>query len=233
MNRIRETDEGYEILLTPNLKYSPDSSLMIGNMEDAELRNFEVVKVDHLLDAQNVAFGQPDIDWNKIILNHTHIYDRLRKLLKEIVDEQDINVQLIPHLMSPMELKNTMMDRVKIGGDRFNLRYGANDIISFVITNSWTDNLRKLAKFIIGNKQHFWRDDVRIRDSFVVDGKIIVLHGVTEFGSMYEIKLMPTLIYDWYKWHQKVGFKKPEASDRYYRKMIKKQDSIDSGPVLR
>lgn len=233
MNRIRESDSGYEVLLTPNIKFSPDSSLMVGNWEDEDLRNFEVIRTDHLLDAQNVAFGQPDIDWQKIILNHTHIYDRLRKLLKSIIDEQDMNVEFKPHLMSPNELKNTMMDRVQIGGDRFNLRHGANDMISFVITNQWTSNLRKLAKEIIENKQYLWRDDVRIRDSFVVDKKIIVLHGVTEFGSMYEIKLIPSLIYEWYVWHQKTGYKKPDASERYYRKMLLKQDDLDKGPVLR
>ena len=37
MNRIRKYNGGFQVLITPNIKISPDASLMLGNWEGEEL----------------------------------------------------------------------------------------------------------------------------------------------------------------------------------------------------
>ena len=75
MNRIRKVDNMYQVLITPDIKISPDSALLIGNWSDESLRNFYVLQFESLNDAQAEAFKYPDIDWYKIVLNHKYIFE--------------------------------------------------------------------------------------------------------------------------------------------------------------
>jgi len=233
MNRIRKYNGIFQVLLTPNIRISPDSSLMIGNWEDEELRNFSIIEFNTLREAQCEAFKHPDIDWYRIVMNHKYIYDRLKHMLEKIIYEGNYVVEFMPSMMDPQKFKDSIFERVMNNGERFNMRYGANDIISFTITNPWTNNLHKLAKDIEFQREHLYRNDMRIKSKQIIDNKIICLYGYTEFGTIYEIKLMPTLIYQWAEWFRRVGNKNATYADQLYKQYLQTQDALDRGNVLR
>lgn len=226
MNRIRKVDNVYQVLITPNIKISPDSSLLIGNWEDESLRNYYVLQFESLNDAQCEAYKHPDIDWYRMVLNHEHIFKRLEYTIKAIINENDMSVDFRPVLLNPDALKNTMFDRVIKGGERFNLRYGMNDIINFTIINPWSNNLHNIAKMLENYRSHLYRDDLRIRHKKIVDGNIICLYGYTEFGTIYQIKLIPTLLQEWADWFQKSGFRNEDAANKLYQKYSRNKNHL-------
>ncbi|ARF09579.1 hypothetical protein Indivirus_1_202 [Indivirus ILV1] len=233
MNRIRKVDNKFQVIITPDIKISPDSSLIIGNFEDENLRNFHVLQFETLNDALCEAYNYPDIDWYRIVLNHKYIFKRLEDTLKQIISDNQLNVEFRSKLVDPLALKNIMFDRVLRGGERFNLRTGLNDIISFTIINPWSNNLHNISKMIETYTEHVYRDDLRIRFKKIVDGKIICLYGYTEFGTIYEIKLIPTLLQQWVDWYNKIGYKNEEEAQKSYAELMKQQSNLDSGPVYR
>lgn len=232
MNRIREYNGGFQVLITPDIKISPDSSILIGNWTDEKLRNYYVLQFSTFNDAMAEALNYPDIDWYRISLNHKYIYARLEGIMKKIINDNGFVVEFQPKLLDGVTLKNVMMDRVMKGGDRFNLRYGMNDIINFTIINPWTSNLNVIAKTIENYRSDTYRDDLRIRFKKVIDGKIICLYGVTEFGTMYAIKLIPTLLNQGVMWYDKNGFRDEQNFITQYNKLLKAQGDLDRGVIL-
>jgi len=233
MNRLRKLGDKYQVLITPEIKIAPDNPIMVGNWEDENLRNYYILEFDTLQAAQCEALKHPDIDWYRLVINHQHIFKRLEMLIGSILAENRINGELKSGLQDAETLKNTMFNRVMRGGNRFNLRYGMNDIITFTIINPWTNNLHHISKLLENHRAHLHRDDLRIRSKEIVDGRIICLYGVTEFGTIYEIRMVPTLLYQWAEWHKKSGFHNDDASNKLYKSLIEKQVIIDQGPVIR
>ncbi len=227
MNRIRNINGIWQVLITPNIRISPDSSLLIGNWDDTSLRGYSVLNFDTRREAQNVAFHYPDIDWYRIVLNQEYIFYRLNKQISDVLIQHKFNVQYIPQLMDPITFKNTMFDRVEIGGGRFNLAEHMNDIISFTIVNPWTNNLLKIANILEKHRIHLYKDVLRLFKRKVVDGKIIYLHGMTEFGTVYEIKLIPTLLYQWTEWYKKGGYVNRKNAMKLYSQYLNLQKTID------
>jgi hypothetical protein len=134
--------------------------------------------------------------------------------------------------MNATTFKNAMFDRVINGGARFNLRYDFSDLISFTIINPWSSNLHKISSSIELSRGHLYRDDLRIRDKQIVDGKIICLYGITELGTVYEIKLIPTLLNQWSTWMTQHGVKQVANAEKLYASLLKNQQMLDSGPVI-
>lgn len=233
MNRIRKQDGKYQVLITPNLQMSPDSSLLIGNWEDESLRDYSVLQFETLNDALCEAYKSPDIDWYKMVLNHKHIFKRLEDTIREIINENNLNVEFRSNLVDPLTLKNIMFDRVMKGGERFNLKNGLNDIISFTIINPWTNNLHNISKILENYRTHLYRDDLRIKSKKIIDGKIICLYGYTEYGTIYEIKLIPTLLQQWADWYNKNGYKNESAATQLYNQILTEQKVLDEGPVFK
>ncbi len=227
MNRIRKVNNKHQVLITPDIKISPDSSLLLGNWTDENLRNYYVEEHPTLNSAMGSAFDYPEIDWYKMILNHKYIFQRLSDALSSLI--QDFNIEFIPKLMTPDQLKNIMFDRVIRGGERFNLAQNVNDIISFTIVNPWSITLQKISKIIENYHNLVLRDDLRIRQKKVINSKIIILYGVTEYGTTYEIKLVPTLLHQWTEWYNKNGFRNEQAASIQYSKLLKTQNNLDNG----
>jgi hypothetical protein len=227
MNRIRRIGNIYQVLITPTIQVSPDSALMIGAWDDSELRNFYVLEFDNLRDAEYEAYKHPDIDWYRLVVNHKYIYERLEINLKQVISNSGFTVDFRGNLMDPDTLKHTMFDRVINGGDRFSMKFGMSDIITFHITNPWTSNLHKLSKAIENTRAHPYRDDLRVRNKKIIDNKTIILTGVTEFGSVYEIKLMPNILFQYGEWYKKIGFTNPQNADKIYKEMLVQQDKVD------
>lgn len=232
MNRIRKIDNIYQVLITPDISMSPDSSLMLGCWTDEYLRNYSVVSFMTMNDAMTEALKYPDINWVRLVLNHQEIFKRLKFAIKNILDEKSFNVDYKPELMSPEKLKNIMFDRVIRGGDRFNLKSNFNDIISFTIVNPWSKVLHNIAHTIETYKENIYVDVLRIREKHIIDNKIIILYGYTELGTTYEIKLIPTLLEKWVLWNNKIGFKNEQTSNKIYTNILKAQNNVDNSTVL-
>lgn len=233
MNRIRKIKDGYQVLITPDIKLAPDQSLLIGNWTDEKLRNYSVLQFDSLNDAQYEAYNYPDIDWYRLVLNHQHIFIRLETTIKDILKNNNFNVDFRPVLMDTETLKETMFNRVLKNGERFNLRQNMNDIINFTIINPWVSTLQSISTVLETYQAHLYRDDLRLRHKKIIDGKIICLYGVTEFGTTYEIRLIPTLLQQWVEWYKKNGYKNEDNANEFYNKIMNQQDAVDNGPIIK
>ncbi len=232
MNRIRKVGDTWQVLITPNIRIAPDSPIIVGNWEDENLRNYYILEFDSLNDAQAEAFKYPDIDWHRFVLNHQPIFQRLRTDIKHVLDEGGFDVELRAKLMTPEEFKNAMFDRVLVGGERFNMKSHMNDLIKFTIVNPWSNVLHKAARALEQYRVWLVRDDLRIREKEVIDGKIINLNGVTEFGSVYQIQLIPTLLDQWANYARNNEYRNPQYVDLLYKKMLAQQNIFDKGPIL-
>ena len=167
MNRIRKYGDIYQVILTPDMIVSPDSSLLLGGFTtfggtwmDQDVHNFKVLNFNTLQDAQCESFNHPDIDWHKITMNHKYIYMRLQQQIQHIIKTSNINVQFLSHLMTADEFKNSMFAKTL---NNTNSRVMIPDIISFTIINPWTENLKRLSNYIQTFREHLYRDDLRIR----------------------------------------------------------------------
>lgn len=229
MNRIRQTDVGFQVLQTPrNMnKITPDSAFLMGSFDDADIRNFSVVTFQTLQDAQVEALNYPDINWERIVRNHQFIYQRLHDLIRTIVQDAGVNVDIDGQLMNPVELKNLMFNRAINGHAKS--RSAPNNIISFRVSNPWSANLVRVIELLLSYKGHGYRDDLRIREQEAFDKKIFILTGATEAGTMYEIKLIPTLLKFWADW----DINRVQPDGGIYAKILQEQEVIDKGPVLR
>lgn len=195
MNRIRKVGDIYEVLITPSIKVSPDSALMVGNWSDENLRNYSVLSFNTMNDAMSEAFKYPDIDWYKLVLDHEHIFYRLRNLILAILQDMiPEKISVRSNLMSAETLKETMFERVIVNGNRFNLRDNLSDLISFTIVSPFTEVCLKIATVLEKYRSHLFLDELRIRSKKIVDGKIIYLFGMTDIGTIYQIKIVPTLL---------------------------------------
>lgn len=231
MNRIRKFNDIYQVLITPNIKFSPDSSILVGNWDDENLKNYYILNFNSLNEAQAEAFKHPDINWQRFVINHEHIYKALHNEVKEVLDKYNIEAQLKSKLMTAEEFKNIIFNRVMSHGDRFNLRFDYTDIICITIINPWTEVLHKISQKLENHRDHLYLDTLRIRQKKIIDGKIIILYGITEFGSIYQIKLVPTLLHQWGEWFKNKSYDSNSGNNIYKRIMIL-QDNVDKGPVL-
>lgn len=221
MNRIREIDGIYQVLITPTLDLAPDMELMIGNWEDKNLKGFRIKEFDNLQDAYYYSAEYPDINWVKLVRMHKDFYNIIGQKVRKILDSYNFTYNIETRLIEPKDLKATVFKRVINEGSRFSLTYNLNDVVSVVITNPWYSNLLDMEKALKGIR------DLRVR-KIIKKGKIISLVGSTDLGTMYEIKLIPSLIHHTLKWQDKHKvYNKKIVSDMY-----KTQKLIDSGEKL-
>lgn len=216
MNRIRRINNSYQVLITPGIKISPDSSLMFGLWADPSLRGYYVKTFESMNEAMCEAFKYPDIDWTRLVINHEHIFIRLRNLLTNIIRENvPDQIQIRSDLMSAETFKNTMMDRVILYGSRFNLKDHFSDLINFTIVSPYTFVLFKTSEILMKYRDHLYVNNLRIRDKKVIDNKIIYLLGLTDQGTVYQIKLVPTLL-------DNISTKSPN-----YKQLLTMQSNVD------
>ncbi len=228
MNRIRFYNNVYQVLITPDYKVIPDNSLLIGNFSDSELKNYTVLEFTNLNDALAEAMNYVDIEWFKMCMNHKYIFANLEATLKGIFANYKLNVEFKPKLLSPEELKNVMFKRTINYGERTELKYGLNDIISFTIISPFSQNLHYISKLIQNYRSDTYRDDLRIRSKKIIDGKIIYLYGFTEYGTVYSIKLIPTLLNQAVEWKNNGNNIDDKTFNMQYNKMFKMQQDIDN-----
>jgi hypothetical protein len=226
MNRIREYNYKYQVIITPTIPNNCSFELMLGNWTDEHLRNYYVLEFDNLGDAQCEAFKHPDLDWSKLVLLHQNSFYDLTKLIKNVLSNHQFIGDLQPRILMPEELKNIMFDRILYFGKRFTLKYKMNDIIAFNIINPFSKNLNEVCVYLENDSR------LKIFRKFINNG-VIHLIGKTDIGTTYEITLWPTIVYQWAKWadvNQQVSNENKKYS---FLEAIKKQEQLDNGFEIR
>lgn len=222
MNRIREVNGKYQVLHTPNFGVAPTMEIIAGNWEDSHLRGFKIEEYPTLSDAQMAAFRMPDLDWYELVRMNVDHFHQLHRIIKQDLQDHKFIVDIKPNLMDPATLKDTTFRRATKLGERFTLTYDMNDIISFCIVNPWSKNLNEIAKVL--------KYDPRLRIRHIKSyDKMIHLIGTTELGTMFEIKLWPTIMYQWalrnHRHYDDSGL--DDTPKKFYQDCLKLQDKID------
>src|SRR5947207_6257776 len=133
MDRIRKYKGKYQVLHSPSQVMNAGFELLRGDMvsfDDSFLHNYSIATYGTLADDLYDSYFYAPIDWDSLVLlNKSAFYD-LQTIIKEDLNAFNINVQFEPKMMTPLELKETMFNRVMIYGSRFKASYNINDIIS-------------------------------------------------------------------------------------------------------
>jgi len=227
MNRIRRTNKGtYEVLITPHRRFDSGIELILGGWTDTGLRGFTVKEFADLSGAENESNNHSTLDWKYLVSLQKSPFDYLHGELLKSLGKTDILHTVEPKLLTPDEAKNVMFERVKIHGDRFRLCYNFNDLITFKITNPWTENLNNIAEILKLNP------NLKLIRQYT-NNNVIYLIGQTDNNTTYEILLCPTLIDHWSKWINRNSHLPEEVSSRTFNNTIKQQAYLDSTHILK
>lgn len=236
MNRIRKYKNKYQVLIAPHQKYNTGFEYLLGSWTDEGLMGFVVESYDTYYDAEYRASDHPDINWDQLVAYHKDIHDFFRKEITDIIEHSEIPVRFQSHLMTSEETKQIMFDRIikgqtmTIDGDeqssQFRLIYDMNDIVSFIITNPWSKNLKEMSNRLI---QHSRLNIFNI----IQKNNIIHLIGKTDIGTTYEIVLIPDTIYNWIQWKKINRNLSEHTFASTLKNILKSQQIIDRNPVLR
>lgn len=226
MNRLRQYNDKYQVLITPYHRFDSDASLMLGGWNDPDLKGYKILTFDTMEEAMGEAFNHPDILWNRLIEFHKDIYVELYMRIKNKITANGIVCEYDPYLLTGEQLKNIMFDRVMNYGERFRLTYNMNDIICFHITNPWTKNLKIIMKIL--------QNDSRLRiTKYTYESGIYRLVGETSLGTSYEIVLWTTVLGNWGKWcylHPNIP---KEQIEKNLQNALMTQSEIDNRQYIR
>lgn len=223
MNRIRKINNIYQVLHTPDTYLTPSMEMLIGKWDDDNFIGFHVKEYTNLYEAQCDAYQHADIQWYKLVSMHVDSYHKIRKIIKDYLDVGGYIYEYDTRLATPEELKDITFDRI-IRNQRFTLTHNMNDIINISISNPWTQNVKMMANYLKNIKE------LRIKYIKIYDNKVYHLIGKTDLGTIYEIKLWPTLIYNWAKWQIKNN--NDDIIKDSYKKIILSQNDLDNGIII-
>lgn len=182
MNRIRQINNKYQVLITPHKRFDSGIELMLGNWTDLHFGGFSIKTFNSLEDATILAFQMPDINWDQLVLFHKDIFNKLFNIIIYEINVNDIDVYIKPKLLNSHQIKHLMFERVLNKNDNFRLNYHMNDIISFNIIHNDQHLLNELSNILSVNQA--------LRISFKTNStNSITLVGITDLGTSYEIKL--------------------------------------------
>ena len=228
MNRIRRVGDNYQVLITPHTFNSSSFETLFDHWLDECFGGSYILHFHNLQEAQCEAFKHPDIDWYKMYLSHIELHKKFNNLVRDIIEMNNFTVEIEDRLLQPEEIKNSMFDRVLSDGDNFSLTYTMSDIIGFHIVNPWTANLESLYKVL--------KNDHRLNIIKIFrNDKLIHLIGRTDVGTTYEIKLWPSLLFNWAKWvsNNSHNPRIDALSKKYHKRAVYVQDNIDNAFCLR
>lgn len=241
MNRIRETKGGYQVLTIPHRKYDVSFEFLLGSWTDEGLLGFKVYEYDNYAEAECEALRGPDMNWEQLHDFHKDQYGRFGSIITDVLDYVNITTNMYPHIMSPTQIKHTMMNRVlkaQRSLDRvehenpdyvdtgFRLAYDMNDIINYVVVNPWTSNLDRVEKYLVKESR------LNIFKSHSMYG-IKHLVGRTDIGTTYSIILCPSIMYHFMLWKEEHGDVSASRMTNELRKAVKAQGMVDkTEPVI-
>lgn len=194
MNRIRKINNNlYQVLITPNYTTNPSIELLLGYILDENIVKFSIKQFDNLNDALALSLSYPDLDWNKLISMHKDIFYQLNNTIKQNLNYHKFIYDYKSNILTPLQLKNLIFNRVLKQGKRFTEFYNFNDIITFDIINPYTNNLLQI-KNVLKNISKL--NIIKI----IQTNTHIKLIGQTQNNTLYEIRLWNTLMYDYIYW---------------------------------
>lgn len=191
MNRIRNINNKYEVLINNNYTTNPSIEVSLGELFNTQLRNYEIKIFDNLQDALNLAYNYPLLNFNKMHSDCVDNFKKLTYLINKVLKEQNVNIK--PKLLEPDEIKNMLFDRILQKGRRFTFYYNFNDIISFDIINPYYHNLIQLINILQQTKE------LRIIkiEKTLTHIKVI---GLTDNNITYEIRLWTSILFNFMTW---------------------------------
>jgi hypothetical protein len=245
MNRIlKKNNNLYQVMITPTFISNSSMELILGQwiqdktprtgcskktltfpISDEHIRGYRVAEFSTLQDAMDLAFKYPTIDWNKLVNIHQDAFPVIVNTVRNTLANGSFIVEIDSHLMNPTELKETMFKRVLRNGERFNLFYDANDVISINIINPWTRNIIEMANLL--------RVVPNLRIKKIIRSEThITLIGVTDADTTFEIRLWTSLIAQWVRWVKNNDID-PHAYIGMLSQIMEKQKIIDDGDIIR
>ena len=107
MDRIREINGKYQVLLNQNYRTNPAIELTLGSLlADEYLKDYQVLEFNTMQEAMDLAFSLPMVDFNKI---HSDCIDCFKGLNNIIYSSlKGIIKEYHPYLLSPNEIKNSL-----------------------------------------------------------------------------------------------------------------------------
>lgn len=191
MNRIRNINNKYEVLINNNYTTNPSIEVSLGELFNTQLRNYEIKIFDNLQDALNLAYNYPPLNFNKMHSDCVDNFKKLTYLINKILKEQNVNIK--PKLLESEEIKNMLFDRILQKGRRFTFYYNFNDIISFDIINPYYHNLIEISSILQQTKE------LRIIkiEKTLTHIKVI---GLTDNNITYEIRLWTSILFNFMTW---------------------------------
>lgn len=191
MNRIRNINNKYEVLINNNYTTNPSIEVSLGELFNTQLRNYEIKIFDNLQDALNLAYNYPPLNFNKMHSDCVDNFKKLTYLINKVLKEQNVNIK--PKLLLPEEIKNMLFDRILQKGRRFTFYYNFNDIISFDIINPYYHNLIQLINILQQTKE---LRIIKIEKTFTH----IKVIGLTDNNITYEIRLWTSILFNFMTW---------------------------------
>ena len=177
MNRIKQYNNGYHLLLTPSNIYDSGTEILSSDLKyfNKNVNEYRVYYYSDLNNALLVSEKHSDIDWKKLYIEYIDTYHFLKKEFERIYPH------ILSHLMSPEEIKEAFFHRVH-ANNYFIPSHHMCDIISFKVNNICENllhginhGLYKTHPFMINNNYTF---------DYVVDRTII---GMTLWGRPFTI----------------------------------------------
>ena len=216
MNRIREFQNKYQVLITPTQPNNAEFELLLGDMINADgdnLSDYSVKTYDTLHEARLEAYLYPDINWNKIIL----LYENAKYDIKYLITEITQNLEI--QLMSALKLKNNVFDRVLQYNNKFNAYRHLNDILCFNITDADGNNIISICNYLLSEQ--------RLRIKTIYQSKYATtLIGTTDLGLPYKIYIVTQLVND----YKKLVMSNPDIDrKKLLQKIISLHKPNDSG----
>ena len=179
MNRIREYDNNFQVLITPHNRIDASFELMLGNWMDEDFTGFKILTFNRLEDAMREAQKHPDINWDQLVLWNKDNFNRLYGILK--YELGGFGVKIIPVLRDSKQVKETMFNGVTLLGDRFRLLYNMN-VISFYVIVPKPTSINQIAILLSDI------ESLRIQYK-TTNEKGVNLVGQNDLGTTYEIQI--------------------------------------------
>lgn len=166
---------------------------------------------------------------------HECEFKRIAKEVKAVLDKGGFTYNYYPKLKTPNQVKNKFFDTVltaQESGQNVQMSEQISDVMTIIITNPWSKNLREMTKNLRFSKKF------EIFNAFIVKNKIIHLQARSRMDTPYEIQLWPDLLYHWKMWEEnnyhKLTFKgHQETSLKLFDEALKKQDMLDDNFRIR
>ena len=152
---------------------------------------------------------------------HQENFIKLNQDIKNILAKNKLIIEFHAHLQTPDGLKDAMFNRIMMNGERFRLIHDFNDIICFDIINPWSDNVMAISKLLQRESC------LKILYERNVDG-IVYLVAATDLGTSFEIRIWPTMVYNWVRWAAKNKQISGKALMDSYRRVQHAQAQVDA-----